>query len=364
MGSTGIHDRARFDHIRYASLWEDADTLCEALEPLGKNKSFLSIASAGDNALALLTLDPKAVVAVDLNETQLACLALRIEAIRHLNYEELLAFLGVTPCETRIDIYESLRSGLDDLYQKFFDERIEAIENGIIHAGKFERFLRAFGCKIVPLIHGRRRITKLLQEKSEYERRSFYEQEWNTAWWRSLFKVFASRPVRGRFGRDPAFVKHVIGSPGERLLERTKYAMTTLSTHNNPYLIYVFEGNFRPDCLPKYLRKETIKIIKNRLDRIKIFRGYAHEAPGGPFDGFNLSDIFEYMNNHEFEAAYKSILANANTGARLVYWNMLVPRKRPDILKSKVERKDLESDSLFRKDKAWFYQAFHIDEVH
>jgi len=364
MGKAGIGDRAKFDYIRYASLWEDADILCEALAPLGKNRSFLSIASAGDNVLALLTLDPKLVVAVDLNDAQLACLALRIEAIKQLNYEDLLAFLGVTFSDRRFDMYESLRCGLDEAHQRFFDANMEAISDGIIHAGKFERFLRAFGCKLVPLIHNPRRIKKLLEDKSEYERRAFYEHEWNTRWWRSLFKVFASKPIMGRFGRDKAFVKHVTGSPGDKLLERTKYAMTALSPHDNPYMIYVFEGNFRPDCLPKYLRKETIAIIKSRLDRVKLFKGYAHNAPHGPFSGFNLSDIFEYMSPAEFEDAYRAILSNAHANARLVYWNMLVPRTRPHALLDKAKRLDLESDQLFRKDKAWFYQALHIDEVH
>lgn len=364
MTTTGILDRAKFDLIRYASLWEDADALCEALKPLGENKSFLSIASAGDNALALLTLDPKIVVAADLNATQLACLALRIEAIKKLSYQELLAFLGVTESTSRLDCYHYLRKNLDDNTRDFWDSNSEAIENGIIHAGKFEKFLRTFGCSLAPMIHGQERVKSMLQKKSEYERRKFYQREWDTFLWRAIFKIFSSRPVMGRFGRDKAFLKHVDGSPGDRLLERTKYAMTTLPTHNNPYLVYVFEGNFRKDCLPKYLRKETIDVIKHRLDRIKLFQGYAHDAPYGPFDGFNLSDIFEYMSEDEFEGAYNTLLHSANSKARLVYWNMLVDRHLPDAHQSRARRLHEESDQIFRKDKAWFYQAFHIDEVH
>src|SRR4029079_3337101 len=65
--SRSIADRAAFDLIRYASVWEDADVLCEALAPVARGGRLLSIASAGDNALALLTLDPAEVVAVDLS---------------------------------------------------------------------------------------------------------------------------------------------------------------------------------------------------------------------------------------------------------------------------------------------------------
>ncbi|MCH7890232.1 MAG: DUF3419 family protein, partial [Gemmatimonadetes bacterium] len=51
-----IEERASFESIRYGSVWEDADVLCEALAPVAKGGRLLSVASAGDNALALLTL--------------------------------------------------------------------------------------------------------------------------------------------------------------------------------------------------------------------------------------------------------------------------------------------------------------------
>ena len=52
MPEAGIAATARFDIIRYAQVWEDADVLVTALRgPPGR--SFLSVCSAGDNALAL-----------------------------------------------------------------------------------------------------------------------------------------------------------------------------------------------------------------------------------------------------------------------------------------------------------------------
>src|SRR5206468_12454551 len=92
-----IEQRAAFDFIRYASVWEDAEVLCEALQPVARNGRLLSIASAGDNALALLTLDPAEVVAVDLSAAQLACTELKLAAFRALDDSELLEFLGFPP---------------------------------------------------------------------------------------------------------------------------------------------------------------------------------------------------------------------------------------------------------------------------
>ena len=56
--------RADFSAIRYAQCWEDADVLVAALDPQPGHVC-LSIASAGDNALALLSRGPARVIAVE-----------------------------------------------------------------------------------------------------------------------------------------------------------------------------------------------------------------------------------------------------------------------------------------------------------
>jgi S-adenosylmethionine-diacylglycerol 3-amino-3-carboxypropyl transferase len=63
--------RADFSAIRYAQVWEDADVLLAGLD-IQPGDVCVSIASAGDNALALLTKDPSRVIALDLNPAQLS----------------------------------------------------------------------------------------------------------------------------------------------------------------------------------------------------------------------------------------------------------------------------------------------------
>ena len=87
---------ADFSQIRYAQCWEDADVLLDALE-VQAGDTCLSIASAGDNSLALLTRDPARVVALDLNPSQLACLELRVAAYRELDHPALLELIGSRP---------------------------------------------------------------------------------------------------------------------------------------------------------------------------------------------------------------------------------------------------------------------------
>ena len=73
--------RMDFSDIRYGQVWEDADVLLDGLD-VQPGGTYLSVASAGDNALALLVRNPAHVIAVDLSPAQLACLELRVAAFR------------------------------------------------------------------------------------------------------------------------------------------------------------------------------------------------------------------------------------------------------------------------------------------
>ena len=360
-----IATRARFDLIRYANCWEDADVLLDALRVQGGG-TYLSIASAGDNSLSLLTRNPARVLAVDLNPLQLACLELRTAAFQQLSYEELLAFLGVSPSRERWSMYWSLRERLPDAVRRFWDAHERFIVTGVIHAGKFEGYFRLFRRYVLPLVHSRKSVDRLLMARELEQRRAFYEREWNTARWQWLFRVFFSRAIMGRFGRDPSFFAYVKTSVASNILQRTRYALTELPTDQNPYLEYILTGNFQR-TLPHYLRREHFESIRRNLEALVVFEGDLAAAlaayPQTRFTGFNLSDIFEYMSEAEYEQTLASVVDRAAAGARLVYWNMLVHRKDVESLRDRVRFIDDEAQRLFQRDKAFFYHDLVIAEV-
>ncbi|HEX6368880.1 MAG TPA: DUF3419 family protein [Longimicrobium sp.] len=359
----GIAERASFAFVRYASVWEDADVLCDALAPVAAGGRLLSVASAGDNVLALLTLDPAEVVAADLSAAQLACLELRMAAFRRLEHAGVLAFLGVAAAECRARTYRALRAELSPSARAFWDAHPQAVAGGVIHAGRFERYLAGFRTRILPLVHSRRRIERLMAQRSPAEREAFYAREWDTWRWRLLFRLFFSRAVMGRTGRDPAFFSHVEGSVAARVLERTRHALTVLPTDRNPYFARIMTGSYPPEALPRYLRPEWFDAIRAGLDRVRPVRAPVEAAAEGPFDGYNLSDVFEYMSPAEHERSYAALVHRAAPGARLVYWNLLVPRARPDALAGRVRALRGTADALHARDLAWFYGALHVDEV-
>jgi len=87
------------------------------------------------------------------------------------------------------------------------------------------------------------------------------------------------------------------------------------------------------------------------------------QGAAGRFDGLNLSDVFEYMSPAEHEQCYEQVLGRTRPGARLVYWNMLAPRARPERLAVRVRRLEEVAQALHARDRAWFYQRLHVDEV-
>jgi len=359
-----IEDRARFDLVRYANVWEDAEVLRAALVP-APGKRMLSIASAGDNAFALLAAGAE-VVAADLSPAQLALVDLKRAAILRLGHAETLAFLGVRQGEDRRSVYERLEHDLTEPTREFWRGRLAEVTEGVIHHGKFEGYFRLFRERVLPLIHRRQTVLGLLAERDDAGRREFYRREWDNLRWRLLFRIFFSRFAMGRLGRDPEFFRYVEGSVAERILSRAEYALTRLPAHSNPYLEYILRGNFK-NALPFYLRPEVFADVKRNLDRLTLFEGPVDEAAlahrGAGFDGFNLSDIFEYLDPAASAAVYGKLLETARPGARIAYWNMLVPRRLREAFPGRVNSLDAEAKDLFARDLAFFYSAFVLEEA-
>ncbi len=357
-----ILEHASFDAIRYAQVWEDADVLTSALD-IKEEGTYLSIASAGDNALALLSKNPKAVVALDLNQTQLFLLELKVAAFKTLSYSEVLEFLGVKESSKRLAYYQSL--SLSPECQNYFDNNVALIKAGVNHSGKFENYFKMFRTKVMPWIHSEKTITQLLTPRDLVARQSFYQKTWNSWKWRVMFKLFFSKTFMGYKGRDKAFFNYVEGSISEVILAHTKYALTTLEPAKNPYLHYILKGNFDKH-LPLYLREENFEMIKNNLHKLQWHHQSIEEylqTHSENFDGFNLSDIFEYMSPQAYERLLQTLLERANKNARLVYWNMMVKRSRPESLAKKLSPLKKKAEKLYARDQTFFYRDFIIEEV-
>ncbi len=365
MRDTEIAAKASFSAIRYAQCWEDADILLQGLD-IQEGDVCVGIGSAGDNCLSLLTKKPSRVIAVDLNPAQLACIELRVAAYKCLSHGQLLELIGSRPSEQRLALYGQCRGLLSAQSRSFWDSNQANIAQGIGSAGKFEHYFMLFRRYIIPLIHSRARVGQLLEGGARERCARFYDTTWNTFRWRMLFRLFFSRWMMGRLGRDPSFFAYVEGSVAERILGRTRHALRELDPGDNPYLHWILTGR-HGKALPHALREEHFETIRNNIDRLEIRLGTLEsvlEAEGpNSVDRFNLSDIFEYMSEETAQRVLSQIVATGRSGGRLAYWNMLAPRCCPQQWSDRVGRKDALAQRLFAEDKAFFYSAFIVEEI-
>jgi len=353
-------DKVQHDYIRYANCWEDADVLFEALE-IQTGDRILSIGSAGDNSFSLLTGSPDFVLAVDVNPVQLQLVELKKAAFKALSYDEFLDFLGFTSSSDRLRLFEKVKTHLSEIDQNFWEQRIEIIQSGIIYSGKFENYFRLFRKWILPLVHSKKTVHELFMEKKEDEQLAFYNNKWNNRRWKLLFKLFFSKFIMGIFGRDPAFLKEVEVPVGTFIFNQAEKHLSSVECQKNYFLHFIMLGKFGTE-LPHYARKENFELIKKNIDKLEIFCGFAEDAfkVYSDFNKFNLSNIFEYMDQEQFKAVCENLIANARPNARFTYWNLMVPRRMSKV-SDLVMIEDSKSTDLTKKDKGFFYNGICLN---
>ena len=383
MKSEVKENRVDFSLIRYSQCWEDTEVLLESLN-IQENDICFGILSAGDNVFSMLAENPKKVVALDISFPQIALAKLKKEVFNSLSYEEMLEFMGVMKSDKRIEIYDRIKENLDKEVKEYWDFNKEAIQKGIIHAGKFEKFFKIFREKILPFVHSKKRIEKLLEKKSRQERIEYYDNHWNNFRWKLMFKLFFSKYIVGKLGRDKEFFRYAEKNISEEMKERSRYALCEQNPYENPYINYILTGNYRKDCLPYFLRKENFDKIRKNLHKVEILQSSVEEYLDQidfKIDKFNLSDIFEYMSAENYSKLMGKIYDNAEDNALLAYWNLIVERnsekldykktdseiivtgKEINVKGKKYERMKELDKKLHEKDMTFFYTDFVVEKV-
>lgn len=333
------------EYIHYSNCHEDASILLENA-PI-KTKHILSVASSLDNSLALLLLNPEKVTSFDYNITQIYLCNLKKTAISILEYEEFLEFIKVVDGDS-VKIYEKIKKYLDNDTRTYFDENIFLIEKGIIHCGRFEYYFQVFKEKVLPLVHNKKRVDCFMQASTLEEQVKYYDKHFNNIRFKLMFKIFFSKSVMSKLGRDKEFFKYSQDSLTKIVKERFEKGIKYNLNKDNPYLQYVLYNEFK--TLPLYLEKENFQKIKQNIDKLEIvYMSFDKILENNQtYDYMNLSDIFEYMPNEKMEY-YESLITNKlNNGGRVLFWNMMNTRKFTKTLK------DLKISNEF--DRALYYK--------
>ncbi len=339
------------EYIHYSNCHEDFDLLNSYRRQ--SDKEILSVASALDNSLGFLADGGVKVDAFDYNITQVYLCNLKKTAIAELERDEFLAFIGVTEGDS-FGLYKKISPFLDGETKKYFDEHIFLVKDiKLVHAGRFEYYLRTFSQKILPLVASKKRVKEFAECENLEEQKRVYKKYIDNLRLKFLFGIFFSEAVMKRLGRDKEFFRYNSGSLSESLKRRFDTGVENVINGENPYINYALTGNYK--ALPFYLREENYYKIKKNIADIEIrFATMDEMLARKQYDFINLSDVFEYLPQNAMADYTEKLRASLNRNGRAAFWNMLNTRA------AGLERINDESDLL--RDKAFFYKDFLVYE--
>ena len=121
-----------------------------------------------------------------------------------------------------------------------------------------------------------------------------------------------------------------------------------------------------PPCRTRSVPRTSSRFADN-LDRLEwrclSASEFLREAGRDSLQCCNLSDIFEYLSPEAYLALLEQLADAGSRGCRLVYWNLFVPRRRPQALAGRLRPLERLAARLHASDRAFFYNDLVIEEV-
>ncbi len=346
--------------LNYTSSNEDGESEIRALN-LGRDDTVLCITGSGARPLDLLTKRIAKIVSIDFNPSQNFLLELKMSAIKELDYDGFLEFLGISRSARRVDVYKCIRKSLSTDAQGFWDVNLPVIEQGVLYQGRWEKYfgklahILKFVCPdMINRIFACRDIGKqaeLWQEmRGDFRWRRFLKFSTSNFAWKYLF-------------RDPGFYAFLEKSFSvyEYLDDRLTAFFNNRSAAESPFAMLLFLGRYDPDrCLPLHLRRRHFETLKKQLVRIHIVTQALQEHISsyseneGP-NKYSLSDVASYTSPTDYEMIWKHLVKAAPNGSRICERQFLVKRQLPVGAAGFVKRDPELEDELTRIDNSIFY---------
>jgi S-adenosylmethionine-diacylglycerol 3-amino-3-carboxypropyl transferase len=358
--SVKSEDQVELSNLLFGMSWEDPGSDRRALQ-IQPGDTVVTISSGGCNTLTLLLEDPGKIHAVDINPSQSHLLELKCAAVRRLDYEDLHAFLGLTPSNSRLEMFESLSRDLSKPALQYWRRQFKMIRGGIVYQGRYEAFLHHFR-RLLRIVQGKNRIEGFFKCQSLEEQQQYFDRIWNTVQWRMLFRLAFNKRVLAKRGLSADYFRFDDGASSfaGSFFQRSRRAFREIPVGANYFLAQYLLGRYvSTDAVPDFLRKENLPVIRERLGRIDIVtadaKGWLTQRPGASIDGFSLSNICELMSPEETERTFEEVSRTARPGARICFRNLMVPREVQASLTSKIRLQVEDSRRLLEQDRSFVY---------
>lgn len=348
------------ERLNYSIGNEDWTTERLALK-VKPDDTVLCITASGDRPLHLLLDDCKELISVDANPIQNYLLHLKLTAMKALEYEEYVSFLGAKEGNDRKATLQKISTNFnEEACRKFWLDNEKMISKGVLYQGAIEKISKWIS-RSFRLLRPKK-LDRLFQIDNLTEQREFLRKEWDTKFFRNIFK-YGLHPTLSKFIlKDPGLYSHVGPSlsVGTYIYNRMINCLDNCLAKENLLLSLIFLGRVKEEGFSPYLTYEGSQIIKKRLDKLSIktdnIIDHMESAPAASVDCFSLSDIASYMNQQDFSRMLKAMLRCAKPGARFCIRQFTSDHQIPEEL-SPFFKRDLQLEKeLEEKDQCFIYR--------
>lgn len=353
---------ARFySRLSYSLGNEDCRTEHEALK-IRPGDRVVCITASGDRPLHLLLADASEVVSIDPNQHQNHLLELKKAALKHLPYDQYIAFLGITPMDERLEVWDKIRESIPESSRAFWDRQSKSIDNGILYQGYVEKWCRRLS-KVIGIMRGKK-VKKLFQFRHLEEQQEFLANEWETKGLKLFFKCVLHPSITRLFIRDPGLYKHLGEGidPSEYIYRRFHNYLNKHLAKDSPLASLVLLGEITNDNIPPYLSRLGAALIRSRVDRITHVNHdvatYLKNQPDASIDAFSLSGIASYIDKAAFKDLLKEVIRTAKPGARFCMRQFMSLQEIPEALAVSMQRDEDLEKRLEDEDRCFVYRFY------
>ena len=370
-----------FRSMVYPQIWEDPRADMEALEITPQSR-IMTISSGGCNVMSYLVANPARIYAIDLNETHIALLKLKLGAAQHLpNHTTFYRFFGSADNHRNIGLYRDLVAPHLDAETRAYWEgrdmtgrrRISRFARNFYRYGLLGRFIttghlaaRVFGAN----------PKKILEAQSIEEQREIFAREVAPAFNHPVLRWITSNRA-SLFGLGIPPVQYDALSDGRSrpmadvLRERAERLATGFDIKDNYFAWQAFGRRYAAQSegpCPPYLEKANYAAVKTRTNRVSVVHDnmirFLSNEPAESLDRYILLDAQDWMDDAALNALWREITRTARPGARVIFRtageeSILPGRVSPAILERWTYDAE-RSAKIHAKDRSAIYGGFHL----
>lgn len=370
-----------FRSMVYPQIWEDPRADMEALEITPQSR-MMTIASGGCNVLSYLTANPARIYAVDLNETHVALVRLKLAAAQHLpNHSTFYRFFGGA-CDWRnARLYDDLiKPHLDPDSRTYWEgrewtgrRRISRFSRNFYRYGLLGKFI---GSGHMAAKFFGRDPSRVMSAASRDEQLEIFKTDLSPLFDHKAIR-WATSQRASLFGLGiPPAQYDALCNAGERhmadvLRERCERLAAGFDLKDNYFAWQAFARRYpqagEGPC-PPYLEKENFPAVRTRADRVTVLKEnmihFLRREPAESLDRYVLLDAQDWMDDRTLQSLWTEITRTARPGARVIFRTAgeatILPGRVSNSILERWTYDAAKSAEIHAKDRSAIYGGFHL----